>query len=62
MDEYRLALADAFAGRTKVEVGPRGGLNMVEERLERHILVATRAQRVGTNGHSTAAGVVLGGN
>lgn len=57
MDEDRLALADAFTGRTQVEVGPRGSLNMVEERLRRHILVATRAQRVGTSGHSTAAGV-----
>ena len=56
-DEDRLALADAFTGRAQVEVGPRGSLNMIEERLGRHILVATRAYSVGTSGHSTAAGV-----
>jgi hypothetical protein len=59
MYEHRFAFADAFTRPAKVEGGPRRRLNMVEERLSRHILVATRACRVGTSGHSTvlAAGV-----
>jgi hypothetical protein len=55
VDEYGFTLADAFTGRAKVEGGPRGRLNMVDERLSRHILVATRACRVGTSGHSTGS-------
>jgi hypothetical protein len=53
MYERGLTPADAFTGRAKVEGGPSGRLNMVDERLRRHILVATRAYRVGTSGHST---------
>jgi hypothetical protein len=56
LDENGFAPADAFTGRTKVERGPRGRLDVVEERISRYLLVATRARRVGTNGHSTAAG------
>jgi len=33
MYEHGFALADAFTGRTKVEGGPGGGLNMADERL-----------------------------
>jgi hypothetical protein len=57
MYEHGLAFADTFTGRTKVEASPGGGLDMVDERVGRHVLVATRAQRVGTDGHST--GLVL---
>ena len=36
-------------------------MNVIEERLGRHILVATRAYRVGTSGHIVVPQLVLGG-
>lgn len=56
IDKDSFALADTFTGCTNIEGGPRSGLDMIEERLGRHILVGTRAGRVGTGGHSAGAG------
>lgn len=47
------ALAYTFTGGTKVERGPRRGLNMIDERLGCYIPVGTRTRRVGTSGHNT---------
>ena len=57
IDKDSFALADTFTGCTNIEGGPRSGLDMIEERLGRHILVGTRAGRVRTGGHSSGAGV-----
>jgi len=53
MKKDRFALAYTFTGGTKVEGGPRSGLDMIDERLGCYIPVGTRTGRMGTGRHST---------